>query len=104
MFTGNEDQTISLSQGSKLTKNYRDANPGTETTLGHYISSWTMNKILNQDNCVGVRIYYALDDDGEKQLVMTGVDAAGNDLYEGVLGDRTFRCPPYNGATNPLNS
>ena len=102
MFTGNEDQSISLTTGSTLTKAYRDANPG--QTLGNYFGKSILQSILAQSGCVGVRIYYALNSTGEKELVITGVTADGNDLCNGVLGDKTFRSPPYSSVNNPLNS
>lgn len=101
-FTGNEDHDIPLSTASEWTANYRSANPG--QTLAHYFGKSAINAILNQDTCVGIRIYYALDDNGAKQLVLVGVDASGNDLYNGLLAERSFKCPPDCGAINPLNS
>lgn len=100
-FTGNEDHSIPLSTAAAWTKNYRDTNPG--TIKGHYFGKDIFQAILAQTNCVGVRIYYAIDDAGVKQLILVGVDANENDLYNGVLGDRSIKCPPTCGATNPLN-
>jgi hypothetical protein len=101
-FTGNEDHSISLQEASEWTKNYRNANPG--QTLAHYFGQSAITAILNQAGCVGIRIYYALDTEGTKQLIITGVDSNGNDLYNGLLADRSHRCPPVCGTANPLNS
>jgi hypothetical protein len=100
-FTGNEDHSISLQEAAEWTKNYRNANPN--QTLAHLFGKTAIAAILNQASCVGIRIYYALDEAGVKQLIITGVDAAGNDLYNGQLAERSFRCPPDCGAVNPLN-
>lgn len=102
MFTGNEDQTITLAAGSSMTANYRAANP--DQILGHFFGKKILTDILSQANCVGIRVYYAIKDDGSKELVLVGVDSAGNDLCNGVLGDRSYKSPPYSGASNPLNS
>lgn len=102
MFTGNEEQFIPLSEASNLTKNYRDNNAG--QVLGGYISKKTLTDILNQNNCVGIRYYYANTSDGAKELVVVGVDANEDDLYQGFIGDRSFKSPPYSGVSNPLNS
>lgn len=101
-FTGNEDHNIPLTTAADWTKNYRDANPG--ATKGHYFGKDILQTILAQSSCVGMRIYYASDDAGAKQLVIVGVDANENDLYNGVLGDRSIKCPPTCGINNPLNS
>lgn len=102
-FTGNEDHSISLADAAQLTKNYRDNNP-TDATLAHYFGEKAILKILAQEECVGIRIYYAQTDDGTKQLVITGVKADGDDMYEGKLADRSYLCPPDCSSLNPLNS
>lgn len=102
MFTGNENQSITLAVASTMTKAYRDANPG--QILGMYFGKSILQSILNQSGCVGIRTYYAIDSTGAKEQVLVGVTADGNDIYDGVLGDRCLRNPPYNSATNPLNS
>lgn len=102
MFTGNEDQEITLSAGHDLTKKYRDNNPG--QILGHYFSKKTLNSILMQTESVGARIYYAEGADGTKELVIVGVDTNENDLVQGFVGDRTYKSPPHTGNANSLNS
>jgi hypothetical protein len=101
-FTGNEDHDFPLSTASEWTANYRNANPG--QTKGHYFGKEAIQDILGQTNCVGIRIYYALDSDGKKQLIITGVTADENDLYNGLLAERSIQCPPNCGIANPLNS
>jgi len=102
MFTGNENQDISLTAASALTKAYREAYPG--QLLGHVFVKKILQDILAQTDCVGIRVYYGLDVNGQKELVLAGVNAAGDDICNGVLGDRSFKSPPYSGATNSLNS
>lgn len=101
-FTGNENHDFPLSTASDWTKNYRDANPG--QTKGHYFGGAAISAILAQAGCVGIRIYYALDDAGEKQLIITGVEANEDDLYNGLLAERSVACPPKCGSANPINS
>lgn len=102
MFSGNEDQNISLDDAKLLTKTYRDANPN--AILGVYFGQTIINEILSQPNCVGIRMYFGIGADGKPEPVLTGVYANGNDIVNGVLGDRSMKCPPYSGASNPLNS
>lgn len=101
--TGNENHDISLTEAAHLTENYRNA-AGTSATIAHYFGGAAIQAILEQEGCVGIRIYYGLKDDGEKQLVITGVNSAGNDLYNGLLAERSLNCPTNCSASNPLNS
>jgi hypothetical protein len=102
-FTGNEDQQITLTEGAALTAEYRN-NAGQDPVLGHYVAKSILTDILTQTNCVGIRVYYGQKTNGEKQLVIVGVDADENDLYEGIIADRSTTCPPYCSTANPLNS
>ncbi len=100
-FTGHEDHSISLATAAAWTKNYRDKNSG--ATKGHFFGKDAINSILAQSGCVGIRLYYALDDAGAKQIILVGADANENDLYNGVLAERSIICPPMCGGGNPLN-
>lgn len=102
-FTGNENHDFPLQTASQWTGNYRNASSA-GTTIAHYFSKAAIQAILNQEECVGIRIYYALDDAGAKQLVVVGVKANENDLYNGLLAERSYHCPPQCGVNNPLNS
>ena len=101
--TGHEDHDIPLTTASAMTKRYRDANPP-GVIISHAFSKDSVADLLAQTNCVGVRAYYGLDANGVKQLVLVGVDASDNDLYNGVLLDRSVACPPTCPVTNPLNT
>ena len=101
--TGSEDHTIKLDEASAWTQNYRDTiNSG--DTIAHAFGKDAIQAILDQNNCVGIRIYYALDEDGHKQLIIVGVNSQDNDLYEGLLAERSYRCPSTCSSNNPLNS
>lgn len=102
-FTGNEDHSISLTEASVLTKNYRDSIGGS-AILGGYFSKAIIQEILNQQDCVGLKYYYGKGSNGTPQLVILGVNGSGGDLYNGILGNRSMPCPPYCGPWNPLNS
>lgn len=101
-FTGNENHEIPLSEAAHMTANYRNANPG--QTKGHYFGGTAIQSVLSQVGSVGLRIYYALKDDGTKQLVIVGVNEDGNDLTEGLILDFSVACPPTCGNANSLNS
>jgi hypothetical protein len=102
-FTGNEGAIITLAEGSEMTANYRETiNMG--ETIGHAVGKNLVNAILNQAGCMGIRLYYAINNKGEKQLVLVGINANGDDLSQGVIVDKAQNCPPICGKTNPLNS
>lgn len=102
-FTGKEDHSIPLATAAQWTKNYRDANPAS-ATIAHFFGKDAIQAILDQANCVGIRIYYALDENGAKQLIVVGANAAGDDLYQGLLAERSASCPSNCSSPNPLNS
>lgn len=100
---GTVGDPISLATAKKWTANYRENAP--DETLGHYFGFEIIQQILNQENCVGIRIYYAINDDGEKQLLLVGVDAEGEDLLPvsggrtdgdgDIIADASLPCPDY---------
>jgi len=68
----------------------------------HYFGRDVIDKILSQDGCTGVRIYYALNDSGEKKIIISGVDSQGNNMLpesstvtagENILADFSWPCP-----------
>lgn len=103
-FTGNEDHAITLAEAAALTAAYRDTVP-TTATIAHYFGKDAILELLAQENAVGLRIYYGIDTaTGEKKLVITGVDADENDLYQGLLLDKSLPCPETCSSANPLNT
>lgn len=100
-FTGNENHEISLAAAAILTENYRNQNPN--ATLGGFFGKTAIEAILAQPGCVGIRYYNAIDNN-EPTLVLVGVDANQNDLYNGPLAEFSKPNPPYTSISNPLNS
>lgn len=92
-FTGNEGEEFSLETAAAWTANYRSVNPN--GIKGHFYGKTNLQKLLAQTNCVGLRMYYALDDDGVQQMIIVGVDANQNDLCQGIVLERGSPCPPY---------
>ncbi|MBA2610547.1 MAG: hypothetical protein H0U95_01155 [Bacteroidetes bacterium] len=102
-FNGNEGEQITLQNASAWTAAYR--NGGTSNGVNaHFFGVEKLKLILAQKDCVGVRMYYAKDDTDKPALVLVGVDRNENDLYNGVILDRSVPCPSYCGDLNPLNS
>ena len=105
MFTGTEDNEISYNDAALLTQNYRDAQaPGSSYVKGEYFSKASLESILDQSNCVGIRIYYGLDENNVQRLVIVGTEDNENDMVTGVILENGTACPPFCGSTNNLNS
>lgn len=113
-FNGSEGGPISLETAKKWTANYRATiKPG--ETEAHYFGHESIRRVLDESRSVGIRAYYAIDDNGKKQLLLVGVDEDGNNLLpkeegasnaapaEGdpVVVNHSYPCPPYC-STNPL--
>lgn len=97
MFSGYENHDIPLDLASQWTKNFRTQNPDPNTIKAHFFGKDAIDKILAQDQCAGIRIYYAIDETGKKHLIVAGTREDGTDIYNGLLAERSFMCPPYCG-------
>jgi hypothetical protein len=101
-FTGTENHTINLTDAANLTANYRSNHP--TSVKGFYYSKAAILDILNQDDCVGIRIYLGEDEGDNLKLVICGVLANENDITLGLLAEFGTSCPPNCGSANVLNS
>lgn len=98
----NTDHSISLNEAAQMTKRYRQSVPaGSIIATGFGKNS--LQSILNQEDCAGIRMYFALTEDNKISLVLTGVKDNGNDIYDGQLAEHGADCPPYCSSPNPLN-
>lgn len=105
-FNGSEGGPIPLPTAKEWTANYRKT-ISKDDTRAHYFGSDIIQKLLDEDKSVGIRIYYAIDDKGKKQLLVVGVDKDGNDLLpaessagtgeggEPFIADQSFPCPMF---------
>lgn len=98
---GTEGENIPLADAIQMTSAFRAANP--RAIKAFYIGRDIMNELLKQENCVGMRIYNALDVDNQAQVVIVGVTADNVDLYEGIRADKTKPCPTLCDNNSPLN-
>lgn len=89
----NSGEVITLKEAQDLVKTFQYLYP--EANKSFYVGSNLLNAILEQEGCVGIRIYNAFDEvEKTTTVVLVGVDEDENDMKEGVLVDRTVRCPP----------
>lgn len=101
-FNGTEGSAIDLTEAADYTANYRTDNPG--MTLGFFMGKDIIQQILNQDGCMGIRVYLGKQAvGGDYELVFVGADANENDMLA-LVADRGAKTPPFSGNTNSLNS
>lgn len=103
-YTGNENHSIGLDDAAAMTERYRDNRSTDQTIIAEYFGKDAITEIFAQQDCVGMRIYYALDEQMIQKLVIVGVDGNGDDLYNGKLAEFGLTCPANCAASNPLNS
>lgn len=102
-FNGTEGVVVTLREASSWTANYR-ATIEDGDTIAHFVGTEKIKAIIDQEDCVGIRIYYGIDENGEKNLILVGANADENDLEEGVIIEKLLKCPPFCGQLNSLNS
>jgi hypothetical protein len=102
VFDGTEGGQVTLLEGSAMTAEYRRLNPN--AIKGHFFGKNAINSLLNQTGCMGIRMYYGNNvTTGEKELILVGVSADGNDMTQMVM-DISKPCPKYCSTPNSLNS
>jgi len=97
------NQIITLDEASKLTKRYREKIKQGEA-LGGLFWKNGLEKLLSQSNCVAMRYYYGINDDGKPVIILVGVNDSGDDIIDGVLLEIGPLCPPFCPSMNKLNS
>ena len=79
-YSGKEGRFVPLSLSKKWVANFRKSNP--EHTHAFYFGCELFENLLKEPGCVGIRIYYAQDDDGSPKMVLIGVDKYGNNIVK----------------------
>lgn len=101
-FNGTEGAPIELELAKTWTSNYRKQFTGTIKAL--FFGKDILQNIMNQEGCMGIRFYNALDEAGMQKLVIVGANAAGEDMCDGIVADYAVPCPNMCDTTSPLNS
>jgi len=61
-----------------------------------FVGRTNVEKILNQQDCIGIRIYNGYDTEAAKMnQVLIGVNSKEEDMSDGIIIERLFTCPPY---------
>jgi len=95
----NSGEIITLTEAIGYVSAFRELMPDEKRAF--YVGKNKVNAILEQENCMGMRIYMGYNDaESSLNLVLVGVDKDENDMTQGIIVERLFTCPPY----CPLNS
>lgn len=100
-FNGTEGSIISLNDAAELTANYRRENPS--TINAYFFGKEKINDLLDQTGCMGIRIYYGIDEDGKPKLILVGAESDEDDILDLII-DAGKGCPVNCGTANDLNS
>lgn len=103
-FNGTEGKPISLGTAKQWTKNWQGKNPPSEQTpKAIFFGKDNIQALLNEEGSMGIRIYYAQDDNGNNHLVLVAAkENEGNILPDGdelesgggTIIDDGKKCPP----------
>ncbi|WP_333887588.1 hypothetical protein [Sphingobacterium siyangense] len=97
----NIGEIITLDEAVKFTNSFQLQNP--DQLKSFFVGSAKLNEILQQDDCIGVRIYNGFDaDTNQANRVLVGVNIAGEDISDGIIVERLSPCPPDCPKSSPL--
>ncbi len=99
MSTNNHN--ITLAEAITLTHAYQSKQLFEGLTRASYIDANAYQQIIDQEGCVGIRTYFALNE-SNKLTIVVGVDANGNDMTNGVLLNHALDCPTVCPVNSPL--
>lgn len=90
----NTGSIITQEEAKALIAAFKTKFPGEVTSS--FIGANNFKKILDQENCIGIRVYNGYDDVNENiSLVFVGVDTNETDMLDdGIIYDRAVLCPP----------
>ena len=106
-FSADVGSDIGYDKGAKMIKNHYDQNQ--DDIVAHFMGRNIIEAILAQPSVVGIRMFYAYNELGLRQLVLVGVDAKGNNVLnfttvgdngeiiksKGIVAGGVRSCPPY---------
>ena len=100
----NAGAPISGETAKRWIANYRTKHPDPDEKIACFFGSKIINDILAQQDCIGIRMYYAYDDNNDQQTILVGVNSSGNNIWDlsstqpgegGLVGDNGTWCPPW---------
>lgn len=91
MVTGNEGDPIPYATAVEWINTFKNQNP--QEVYAHLYGISKVNTLLAQAGTKGLRIYNAINPQGEKKLILFAVDKNG-DALEGYVLEFGLGCPP----------
>jgi hypothetical protein len=94
---------ITLAEAQSYVFEYRKQFP--TAIKGYFAGEEKLNMILEQEGCIGLRIYngYGLEE-SKTNLVIVGVDGNERDMTSGLILEKTLGCPGVCDTTSALYS
>lgn len=90
----NSGEIISKEEAKVFVDTFKKKYPNEVTSF--FAGSVNIEKILMQENCIGIRIYNGYDIITSKMnQVLIGVNDKEQDMEDGIIIERLFTCPPY---------
>ena len=93
---------IAKEKADLFMKRFRDKHPEKDAVVARFIGSDWLNVIIDQTDCVGVRVYFGYGETGQLEIFFVGVTANGTNMGPigkstgtGIMTDGSFPCPPY---------
>lgn len=97
----NTGEQITLAQAQEMVNEFRKRYP--DTTKGYFAGANHFDKILKQEDCIGLRIYNGYDKESDNtNLVIVGVNSNNEDMTKGYILDKAAACPPNCPKNNDL--
>ncbi|RZJ36542.1 MAG: hypothetical protein EOO51_00035 [Flavobacterium sp.] len=97
----NSGDFVTLSAAQKYVADFRSKYPG--EIKGVFVGANKVQELLNQEDCIGVRIYFGYQDEERRlNLVMVGVNSKGVDLTAAKIVERMVPCPSTCDITSAL--
>lgn len=97
----NTGEVITLKKAIDFTHSSQTRNP--DELKSFFVGINKLNLILEQKDCVGLRIYNGYNTVTQKNnLVLVGVDEKGEDITNGVILENLNPCPVYCPKSSPL--
>lgn len=105
VLTGKEGEEFDLHKAASWTKNHRERHP--DHPHSHFFGKEILQKILDQEGCVGLRFYHAHskahnEAGGEKHLIIVGAKADGTDMLNTASAQKLSRAD-LKAVTAPLD-
>lgn len=93
---------ISLQEAETLTHAFQNSIEFQGQTIAGEINKAEIVNLINQTDCINIRIYNAINSNNQLTFVIVGVNAAGEDMTGGIILDRLALCPPNCHNSSPL--